>query len=169
MAYCEVEDVRAVLSGPRGTDERLSPNSLDDDQIQYAIASATAQINSALQKRYVLPPTINGVVVADIIVNVPLLYTLAVEISRYVAMVVYRSGGEFVNALDASVQGYTRALSLLSGLQDGTVELNIDELGSGTNADDAATVFNQYDGPLFPSHWIFDAPEGTIPGEWQYR
>jgi hypothetical protein len=85
-------------------------------------------------------------------------------------MLIYRSGREFANALDATLLGYNRALAILTGIQDGTVMLPIDSLDSvGPASVFEQEVFNQYDGPLFPSHPIFNAPEGTIPPEWNYR
>jgi phage gp36-like protein len=169
MAYCNVEDVRRVLTGTRDVEEKLTANSLDNDQIEYAIAGADAQIDTELRKRYKVPPSQNGVLVTDFAVQVPMLHHLSVEISKYLCMLIYRSGREFANALDATILGYNRATAVLTGIQDGSVQLPIDELGSSPDSDDVLTVFNQYDGPLFPSHNIFGAPEGTIPPDWTYR
>lgn len=170
MAYCSVEDVRKVLTGARGQDEKLSANALDDDQIEYAISGAESQINTELLKRYVVPITQSGTPVAaqDMLVKVPLLFHLSVEISKYICMLIYRSGREFANALDATILGYTRATAILTGIQNGTVMLPIDELDTSPTAA-GQEVFNQYDGPLFPSSLIFGVPEGNIPGEWMFR
>jgi phage gp36-like protein len=166
MAYSKVEDVRAVLTGARGDAESLTPNALDEDQIEFAISNADEQINAALRKRYVLPITVDGQALSD--TEVPaLLHNLSVDIAVYLCTLTYRTGREFQSTLDSSIQRYNRALALLTGITTGTVEVPVDEISSGTGGD--GTVFNQYDGPLFPSAPIFNAPEGTIPPEFQWR
>ncbi|HST77298.1 MAG TPA: phage protein Gp36 family protein [Verrucomicrobiae bacterium] len=166
MAYSKVEDVRAVLTGARGDAESLTPNVLDDDQIEFAISNADEQINAALRKRYVLPIAVEGVALTDVSVP-PLLHNLSVDIAVYLTTLTYRSGREFQSTLDSSIQRYQRALSLLTGIGNGTVEVPVDELGSSGMED--GTVYNQYGGPLFPSAPIFNTSEGVIPPMWVWR
>jgi phage gp36-like protein len=164
MAYSVADDIRKVLVGQRGTDEDLNPNTLDDDQIGYAISNADAQIDAALRNKYHVPILIGGVAPT----TVPtLIHSLSVDIASYLSFLTYRQDREFMSTLAAPLLRYQRAMGLLTGIQTGDVELELDAWG--LSSDDASTVFNPYDGPLFPSANIFNAPEGIIPPDWVYR
>lgn len=167
MAYCVVEDVRKILSGTRGADSdvnaNMNANSLDDDQIEYAISDADQQINSALRKKYFVPILVGGLAPGVVPAEI---FTLSVNIASYNAYLIYRQDREFASPLASVILRYQRATVTLTGISDGTVELPIDEM---IVKDDLQTVFNAYDGPLFPSSNIFNAPEGYIPPDWVYR
>ena len=55
MAYCDEDDVIALLIGRREENRNETPAELDVDQIRDAIADAEAQVNLALKRRYVIP------------------------------------------------------------------------------------------------------------------
>lgn len=164
MAYSTPEEIRSVLDGQRGSDQDINPNTLDDDQIGYAISNADSQIDAALRNKYHVPILIHGIAP----VSVPaIIHSLSVDIAVYLAYLTYRQDREFMSTLAAPLLRYQRALLLLDGIRTGDTELEFDSWG--LPGDDAATVFNPYDGPLFPSANIFNAPEGYIPPDWVYR
>jgi phage gp36-like protein len=168
MAYSTVEEVRATLSGQRGKPEDIDANSLDDDQIEYAISGADAQINGALRGKYIIPLQSMGspIVSGD---AYDLIHTISVDIAVYNCYLIYRVDREFASTLASVLLRYQRALTMLIELQAGDMELGVDELGYGSVDGGAPWVFNQYDGPMFPSTNIFNAPEGYIPPDYLYR
>jgi phage gp36-like protein len=165
MAYCTIEEVRQVLVGARGQDENLNANSLDDDQIEFAIADADSDIDGVLRNKYVIPITILGATPAEV---PTLIHSVSVNLSVYNAYLIYRQDREFQSPLAAVILRYRKAADILSKIDKGDITLEIDTLASVSGAD-TTSVFNQYDGPLFPSANIFNAPEGTIPPDWRHR
>lgn len=165
MAYSTEEDIRRILVGARNVNENINPNSLDADQIEDAISSADTQIDAALRNKYAVPVKINGIIPAEV---PSFLHSLSMDIASYLAFLTYRQDREFVSTLASPLLRYQRAMDLLQGIVNGTVELDLDISGTGL-AGDAGSVFNMYDGPLFPSSNIFNAPEGYIPPDWVFR
>jgi hypothetical protein len=167
MAYSTVEEIRTVLSGQRGVPENINANTLDDDQIEYAISGADGQINAALRGKYIIPLQFQGIpIVAGDAYD--LVHSLSVDIAVYNCYLIYRVDKEFASSLAAVLLRYQRAAGLLAELQAGDSELAADELSYG-QGDYGSSVFNQYDGPMFPSTNIFNAPEGFIPPDYLYR
>jgi phage gp36-like protein len=169
MAYSSVEDVRVVLRGAsraqgQPQEANLNANTLDDDQIEYAISSADMEIDAALRGKYILPIRVNRVVPVETPVE---LHDLSVDIASYLATLIYRADREFASSLASVLLRYNRAKEMLTGIAAGTVVLEIDQTDSSSTFD--GTVFNPYDGPLFPSANIFNAPEGYIPPDYLYR
>lgn len=165
MAYCTVEEVRTVLVGERGQPQNVNANSLDDDQIQVAISDADTQIDAVLRNKYLVPLRVLGVPPVDVPAVV---HFLSVNIAVYNAYLIYRQDRAFDSTLSSTVLRYQRAVDLLNKIDSGDILLDIDTVGS-SDPTDRQTVFNQYDGPLFPSSNIFNAPEGYIPADWLYR
>ena len=165
MAYCEVEEVRAILIGERGQQQNVNANSLDDDQLMVAISDADTQIDAVLRNKYLIPFQILGVPT----VEVPaIIHSLSMNIAVYNAYLIYRQDRAFDSQLSSPILRYSRAVDMLNKIDSGDVVLDIDTIGSA-DVGNTQTVFNQYDGPLFPSSNIFNAPEGYIPPDWVYR
>lgn len=150
--YVGIEEVRTVLVGRRDEDRGENSNVLDNDQIEYAIISADAQIDSALRKRYQLPFN-----------PVPrLVQVLARDIAAYNTTLIF-NGQTPLESDHPMALRYDRARRMIEDLRTGRSELDAVEVISLDGGLEA--VFNDYEGPLFSSQHIFgDAyPEGTFP------
>lgn len=150
--YVEVEEVRAVLVGRRDEDRSENSNVLDEDQIEYAIISADAQIDGALRKRYQLPFS-----------PVPrLVEVLARDIAAYNCTLIF-NGQTPMESDHPMVLRYDRARKMLEDLRTGRTELDAVEVVSLDGG--LASVYNDYDDPLFGTRHIFGDyyPEGYIP------
>jgi phage gp36-like protein len=153
MAYSKVEEVRTVLIGRREEDRNETPDELDDDQIEYAITSADAQINGVIRRRYELPL---------VEPYPPLIHMLSVDIAAYLCHLVFLMTTP-LNAEAPAARRYDRARRLLDDLRSRRIDIESTEIvNSGEGLE---SIFNDYDMPLFPSQHIFgpDYPEGTFP------
>lgn len=153
MAYSTVEEVRKVLIGRRAEDRAETANELDDDQIEYAIISADAEIDGAIRKRYKMP----------LALPLPaLVHMISIDIAVYLSMLVFQNSLP-VAAESPSALRYDRARKILNEIKFGRVMLDATEK---VLLDDVMlTVFNPYDKPLFDTQHIFgtEYAEGTIP------
>ena len=145
MAYSTVEEVRQlVLIGRREESSRNeTPNELDNDQIEYAISSADAQIEAALRKRYTMPLT----------VPVPaLVRNMSIEIASYLCHLIFLGSTPIADESPAA-RRYDRARRMLEDIKFGRLEIDAVEK---SEADDALeSIYNPYDGSLFPPSHIF--------------
>jgi phage gp36-like protein len=144
MAYSTVEDVRQlVLSGRRSENRDENANELEDDQIEYAIASADAQITGVIRKRYVMP----------LVEPIPsLVHNLSIEIASYLCELIFR-GSTPLSDESTVVRRYDRARRMLDDIKFGRLEVDAVELSDANDA--LASVYNPYDGTLFPPSHIF--------------
>lgn len=153
MAYSTEQQVRSILVGRRGEDRGETPNELDNDQIEFAIRDADAQIDMVLRRRYVVP-----------VEPVPaLVNALSVNIAAYLATLMFK-GTTVLDATDPSAIRYDRARRLLADIQGGRVDIDAVEQTTAAGEVDGA-VFNLLDSPLFPTHPWFGSEhaEGVIP------
>lgn len=161
MAYSEVEDVRQVLTG-RAEDQNETPALLSNDQIEYAINSADAQIDAGLRKRYKLPFAEDAVP--------RLVHMLSVDIAAYLTSLIFLNSAPMEND-DPAARRYDRARRLLDDLRFGRVDLDaierIDMNGDGFES----SIFQDYSNPLFGTQHIFGEwnPPGVIPADREYR
>jgi phage gp36-like protein len=150
--YVGVEEVRTILVGRRDENRDENPNVLDEDQIEYAIISADAQIDGALRKRYQLPFN-----------PVPrLVQVLARDIAAYNCTLIF-NGQTPLESDHPMALRYDRARRIIEDLRTGRTELDAIEIVGVDGGLDA--VFNDYTDPLFSTQHIFGDlyPEGTIP------
>lgn len=151
--YCGIEEVRTVVVGRRDENRDENPNVLDNDQIEYAIISADAQIDGVLRKRYELP----------LASPVPLLIQmLSRDIAAYNCNLIF-AGSTPVESDSPIALRYDRARRILEDLKFNRIELDaLEKVNAGEGLD---SLFNDYDGPLFGTRHIFGDcyPEGYIP------
>jgi phage gp36-like protein len=150
--YVGIEEVRQILVGRRDEDRNENANVLDDDQIEYAIISADAQIDGALRKRYQLPFN-----------PVPrLVHVLARDIAAYNCTLIFNGQTPLESDHPMSLR-YDRSRRILEDLRAGRTELDAVEVANVDGGLDS--VFNDYKDPLFSTQHIFGDlyPEGTIP------
>lgn len=146
--YCGIEEVRSIVVGRRDENRDENPNVLDNDQIEYAIISADAQIDGILRRHYELP----------LVSPVPLLVQmLSRDIAIYNCTLIF-AGSTPVDADHPTALRYDRARKILEDLKFNRIKLDVpvEELDS---------VYNDYDSPLFGTQHIFGEiyPEGYIP------
>jgi phage gp36-like protein len=150
MAYVGVEEVRAILIGRRSDAEhnQNAGNELDNDQIEYAISSAEEQVRLALRRRYALPfDPVPGAV-----------KMLTLDIATYLCETIFRGSTALDSSAPVAIR-YDRARRMLDDLRFGRVDLDavtVTDVAGGIDG----SVFNDYEGPLFPASHIF--PAGDI-------
>ena len=157
MAYCDENDVIALLIGRREENRNETPAELDVDQIRDAIADAEAQVNLALKRRYVIP-FVDGAVPDTV-------KRLTANIAAYLALLTFR-GGSPVSSEDPNALRYDRARRMLDSIQTGRTDLD-DAIENITLNDAVPAVYNEYQEPLFPLYPIFE--EGYIPPDKLYK
>jgi len=141
MAYSTPEMVRLVLSSV-DTEYGGTAADLSDEQIQYEIDGAQADIDSRLRTRYVVPFDMNG---DD---NVPfLIVQIATDMAAYKADLNFRKSREYDNENMPIMLRWKDAHNLLENLRRGRNTLNwpredINDWG--------ALVVNPPDGPFIP-------------------
>jgi phage gp36-like protein len=158
MAYSEAEDVRKlILNGRRAEFRNETPNELDNDQIEFAIKDADAQIDLALARRYALP----------LEVVPPVIEVLSINIAAYLATLTFR-GSTPLSDSDPAVLRYERSRRTLGDIANGRVDIDAPEVLEDVAGQD---VFNILSAPLFPTHPTFgrEYAEGVIPPDVIYR
>jgi hypothetical protein len=130
MAYTTPDLVRQTLTG-EDDEEGGTAATLSDDQINYEINGARADVDAALRETYLLPfdsPDDSAV---------PLLIKqITTDIACYGADLNYRKGREYDNQNMPVPLRYQRATQLLENLRTGTITLdwprsNVDSSGAG--------------------------------------
>lgn len=156
MAYSIVSEVRAAVASIPGDSRNKTPAQLSDGQIEYAILSADAQIDSHLRRRYDLP-----------FVSVPSqVKALSIAIAAYECANMFMNVGP-LNEESGLARMYDRAFKILDGIRTGKFGLDSDEV-SALEGDLGSFVFNDYDGSLFGTDHIFGHGEHYIPPDRTY-
>lgn len=166
MAYSNVAQVRSILQGWSGDESfNNTPAKLNDSQLEYAIASADAEIDAALRRKYKVPfGEIDDVETAESIPK--LVRTLSIDIACYQADLIFRNQTR-AQADTPGILRYERARRILNELKTGRIEIDAIErieLDGGLSS-----VFQDYSHPLFPFSHIFQGgseySEGVFPDD----
>jgi phage gp36-like protein len=112
--YCLPSDIRANVAGTdagTGTCAQLS-----DDQLNGAIAQASAKVSAYVGTSYVVDA-------ADPVITVPdLVTTCTIQLATFYATLVYRKG-KALSAMDPVYLGYQDAIKTLTDVAAGRIEV----------------------------------------------
>lgn len=164
MAYCTVDEVRGVLARDVAQATGTAATLLDADLLEYHIGAAQAEVDARLTGRYKVPFPDDGVPA--------LVKSLTVDVAAYLATLTYRQSKDLAQ-FDPVVLRYQRALELMKGLADGTIDLppggDPGDGGGDVEPTGSATVRNPYIGDLFtPDTWGLGYQRGRL-GNWHGR
>jgi phage gp36-like protein len=138
MPYATPEDVRAQLA-PDPTQPAGTAGELSDATLEDRIASASAQVDAALNARYAVPFTVVPRLVADI----------TTAIASYLAELTYRKSVDVIPT-DPLYLRYQWASVLLGQLSSGKADLPIDGPTPAPRERGSAPI-QPYSGEMFPA------------------
>lgn len=141
MAYCTAEQVRGVLARDVAQATGTAATLFDVDILEYHIGAAQAELDGRVAGRYVTP-------FPD---PVPaLIQSLTVDVAAWLATLTYRQS-KSMEPDDPVRLRYQRALELMQGLSDGSIDLPPGHTpgDGGAETTGVATVRNPYIGRLF--------------------
>lgn len=130
MAYSTVSLVRQTLSG-EDDEEGGTAATLSDEQIQYEIDGARADVDSALRETYKLPFDVPDDNAVPLIIR-----QITTDLACYGCDLNYRKGREYDNQNMPVPLRYQRATQLLENLRTGTITIDwpradVDTSGAG--------------------------------------
>ena len=137
MGYATVADVRDALDPLGAADDPTSAAGLPDARLQDSLDDAQAEIDARLAGKATMPLTNPP----------PLIKTITVDVAAYLATLLY-SGGEPLPQGHPVLLRYARAQQLLTGLQNGSIPLDVSQ-GPAETAVDPDTVVNAYEDAIF--------------------
>jgi phage gp36-like protein len=139
--YASAEDVRVVVAR-NPTRYRGTAAEMDDNEINYALEQAEAEVNGRLRQRYTIPfPT-----------PVPLLVkSIVTDIAAYRATLTYRQNRD-LEPTDPIALRYRDSRQLLAQIADGNLDLDSGDGGSAvTSTGSIGRPVNRNQGNLFRS------------------
>jgi len=156
--YCEIDDVRDVLTRDAAADEQNNGSTLDEENLQAAIADAQSEIDAKLALRYTVPFS----PVPDLIKRI------CVAIAAYLADLNFRENRDMQSDLNPVFARYQRAIALLGNLStgeavippDGSDPENPPDTGSGVR------VAAAYSRPPLVSARDFDLGHPRFENPW---
>lgn len=147
MAYCTVDDVRAVLSA-QGVSDTASAASLSDDDLQAAIDDTSSEVDARLAVRYDVPFDDDRETEAKPVPR--LVRNITRDIAAYKATLTYRRGAP-LETTDPAQLRYNAATKLLSLVVNGQATLGLENSPSEDQPSIAreGATYNRNIGPMF--------------------
>lgn len=170
MAYSTKEQVREVIQGhiEEGGEFDVTPSKLSDDQIEYEIKNADAQIDLVLRKRGYSTPLPGGYDLAsgealpDQEFDLPgVINSISIDIAAAQCDLIFRGSRDYQGAGDANPFRirYDRARKLLLQIGDGNYPVYNPGEGPEYKSPYSAVVFNPYPGDVLLTEEVF--PRGA--------
>lgn len=135
MAFSTASSVRDALAPGGEADSNTTAASLDNVQLEDAIAEADATIKAHLHTRYDLTEPVAN----------PIVKFWSRNIAAYLATLTFRKSNDLPEDDPVRLR-YEATMSALSDAADGSLKL---EIPAVTTNEDDVTVVNRYEGVLF--------------------